>query len=209
MQSLLDLTIEDKNTVKHESASIEDIKWPALVSLGCQAEVSVHPFPKNLETLFLEEDAVSAEFTIEDKDTVKQKSAMIEDTKWPVLVDLGSRAEVLGPIKDSVLDLGGGAVDSSTTTISRLDDLSMKPLEKEYLETGLNSIYGSIYDPYNPGKGEDSNFGQVQKSYNGIYAHINQNVRKPRPEDPGGILYLTHRAGGSSPFPSLSARQFS
>lgn len=54
-------------------------------------EVFVDPFPKNLEILFLEEDAVSA---IEDKDTMKQKSAMIEDTKWPVLVDLGSRAEV-------------------------------------------------------------------------------------------------------------------
>lgn len=50
-------------------------------------EVFVDPFPKDLEILFLEEDAVSS---IEDKDTMKQKIAVIEDTKWPVLVDLGS-----------------------------------------------------------------------------------------------------------------------
>ena len=34
---------------------------------------------------------------------MKQKNAMIEDTKWPVLVDLSSRAEVSEPVQDSVL----------------------------------------------------------------------------------------------------------
>lgn len=49
----------------------------------------VDPFPGDLESLFLEEDAVSTGYAI-----LKQKSAMIEDTKCPVLGDLGGRVEV-------------------------------------------------------------------------------------------------------------------
>ena len=67
--------------------------------------------------------------------------------------DQGSQKEVPGPVEDSVLaentvvDLGGGAVDW-INTICRLEDLSMKPLQKEHPETGLDSIFRSIYDPY-------------------------------------------------------------
>lgn len=39
----------------------------------------MYPFHEDLEFLFPEEDAVSAEFAIEDKDTMKHKSALIED----------------------------------------------------------------------------------------------------------------------------------
>lgn len=63
----------------------------------------VDPFPKVSEILFLEEDAVFAEFAIEDKDKLKHNSALIEDTKCSVLVDQGSQAEVSGPVKDLVL----------------------------------------------------------------------------------------------------------
>lgn len=57
-------------------------------------EVFVDPFSQDLETLSLEKDAVSTEFSIEHKDTVKHESTLIEDTKWPVLVNLACRAEV-------------------------------------------------------------------------------------------------------------------
>ena len=53
-------------------------------------EAFVDPFPKDLETLFFEEYAVSAKFAIADKGALKQISAMVEDINWPVLVDLGS-----------------------------------------------------------------------------------------------------------------------
>lgn len=59
-------------------------------------EAFIDLFPRDLESLFLEEDAISTGYAIKDKNTLKQKSNLIEDTKWPVLVDLGSRAEVLG-----------------------------------------------------------------------------------------------------------------
>lgn len=58
MQSPLNFPIEHKDTVKHESTLIEGTKWPVLVNLGCRAEGFRDPFPKDLETLFLEEDAV-------------------------------------------------------------------------------------------------------------------------------------------------------
>lgn len=50
-------------------------------------EVFVDPFPQDLESLSLEEDAVSAEFAIKDTTTVKHKSALIEDTESPILVN--------------------------------------------------------------------------------------------------------------------------
>ncbi len=120
-------------------------------------------FPRELESLFLEEDAISTGYAMKDKNTLKQKSNLIKDTKWPVLVDLGSRAEVLGPVKNSVLveDISmpvkgtdyaevstslvgkvftipdaievfglGGRTGGSIKIIGRLDDLSMKSLQK-------------------------------------------------------------------------------
>ena len=44
------------------------------------------PFPKDLDPLFLEEDAVFAEFAVEDTTTVKHNSALIEDTEWSTFV---------------------------------------------------------------------------------------------------------------------------
>lgn len=73
----------------------------------------------------------------------------------------------------AVLDLGGGTVGSLIKTICRLDDLIMKPLQKQHPATCLNSIFGSIYDPYVPGSGEGGHFRQVQNSNDGIYAQIN------------------------------------
>lgn len=52
-------------------------------------EVFVDLFSKNLEYFFLKEDAISTRYAIKDKNTLKQKSNLIEDIKWPVLVDLG------------------------------------------------------------------------------------------------------------------------
>lgn len=156
-------------------------------------EVFVDPFPGDLETLFLEKDTVSTGFTIKGKDTVKQKNALIGDTEWPALVDLGSQAEVLGLVKDPVLvehpkvsipdmisvpDLGGGTVDSSTTTICRLDNLSMKSLQKKHPETGLDLVYRSVYEPYDPGSGEGGHFRQVQEPNDRIYEQINRNIRR-------------------------------
>ena len=125
-------------------------------------------------------------FTIEDKEIVKDESASTENTKWPAPVNMGGRGKVSRPVKDSVLvkktwaaipdmipvlNLGCKAVDSSTTTVCRLGNLS---------------------------RGEDSHFHHIQKSNNGTYAHINQNIRKlhckQRPEDPGSILSINHRA---------------
>lgn len=43
---------------------------------------------------FLEEDAVSDEFAIGDKNTVKNKSTVVEDTIWSVLAkDIGTLAD--------------------------------------------------------------------------------------------------------------------
>ena len=55
------------------------------------------PFLHDLESLFLEEDAVFTEFAIKDKNTAKYKSALVEDTKWSVLVkDKGKQLSSLG-----------------------------------------------------------------------------------------------------------------
>lgn len=40
-------------------------------------EVFVNPFPQDLESLFLEKDAVSTEFAIKDKNIVKHKSTLV------------------------------------------------------------------------------------------------------------------------------------
>lgn len=49
-----------------------------------------------------------------------------------------------------VLGLGSGT-GGSIKIIGRLDDLSMKPLQNELSERSLDSIFRSIYDPYDPG----------------------------------------------------------
>lgn len=121
-------TINNQDTVKHESAMMENTKWPALFNLDYQAEVTIDPFSRDMESLFLEKNTVSTRFTIEDKDivTVKYKSASIKDNKRPVLINLGSRAEVstnlIGimitiPDLISIFDLDGKATNSSTTTV--------------------------------------------------------------------------------------------
>ena len=40
-------------------------------------EVFVNPFPQDLESLFLEKDAVSTKFAIKDKNIVKHKSTLV------------------------------------------------------------------------------------------------------------------------------------
>ena len=55
------------------------------VALSTRQEVFVDPFPKDLETLFLEEDTLSSEIAIKDENTVKHTSTLVEDTQWSVL----------------------------------------------------------------------------------------------------------------------------
>lgn len=124
---------------------------------------------------------------------MKQKNALIGDTEWPALVDLGSQAEVLGLVKDPILvehpkvsipdmisvpDLGDGTVDSSTLTICQLDDLSMKFLQKKHSQTSLDLVYRLVYEPYDPGSGEGGHFCQVQEPNDRIYEQINRNIRR-------------------------------
>ncbi len=91
-------------------------------------EAFVDLFSRDLESLFLEEDKILTEYAIKDKNTLKQKSNLIEDTNWPVLVDLGSRAEVLGPVKDWVL----------------IKDISMSVKSTNYAKVSTSSV-GTVF----------------------------------------------------------------
>lgn len=194
-------------------------------------EAFVDPFPRDLESLFLKENVISTGYVIKDKNTLKQKSSLIKDTKWPILVDLFSWAEVLRLVKDSilvedinilikgtdyakvsislietvftipdaieVLGLGGGT-GGLIKIIGRQDNLSIKPLQKKLSERSLDSIFRSIYDPYDPGSRSSGHFCQVQESNNRM--QTNQNVKrikcKQRPEDLSGNLLFKHKTAG-------------
>lgn len=62
-------------------------------------KVFVGPFSEDLESWFLEDDAVSAEFATEDKNTLKHKSNLIKDTEWSILVVQGSETEIPGSVE--------------------------------------------------------------------------------------------------------------
>lgn len=74
-----------------------------------------------------------------------------------------------------VLGLGSGT-GGLIKIIDWQDDLNMKSLQKELSKKSLNSIFRSIYDPYNLSSKSNSHFCQVQKSNNRI--QTNQNVRR-------------------------------
>lgn len=86
--------IKDQDTIKHESAIIKDTKCLALFNISCQVEVIMNPFRRDLESLSLQKNTVSARFTIEDQNTLKHESIMMEDTKWPTLFNLSCLAKV-------------------------------------------------------------------------------------------------------------------
>lgn len=59
------------------------------ISFYTAKEVFLNSYFKNLETLFLEKDLIATESIIEDKDIVKHGSAIIKNTKEPVLFNPG------------------------------------------------------------------------------------------------------------------------
>lgn len=95
--------------------------------------VFVDPFPKNLETIFLEEDAVSAEVTKKDKE---DKSVWI-DTKQSVLVNLGCQKEVSEPVKDAVLDENTSMSAKSTDYA----EVSAKPVGTVDIIPNTTAVY--------------------------------------------------------------------
>lgn len=139
--------------------------------------VFVDPFPGNLKTIFLEEDAISAEVTKADEE---DKGVWI-DTKQSVLVNVSCQEEVSEPVKDTVLDentsmsakstdyaevsanpvgteviipnttvvydLSGGDVGSPTKNVCRLDDLGAKSLQPKCPQIYSNSLVRSINQP--------------------------------------------------------------
>lgn len=141
-------------------------------------EVFVDPFPEDLESLCLGEDVASAEFAIKDENTMENKSTLVEDTMWSVLVndtralaaDMGghlsslgiggqssdqdSQTEVSDAVGDSVVventiqDLSGGDVSSPTKPVCRLDDLGAKSFQPECPQKDSNLLLSSIHEPY-------------------------------------------------------------
>ncbi len=58
------------------------------VTLFIIKEVFMNLFYRNLKSLFLKEDVISTKYAIKDKNILKQKSNLIEEIKWPILVNL-------------------------------------------------------------------------------------------------------------------------
>lgn len=105
-------------------------------------EVFVDPFPLELESLFLEEGAISAKFSSKDATTMEPINALVEPTEWSILVedtralledisgqlssigigsqgsDQGSRAEVFGLVEALVLVKNKGMSDEGDRDIS-------------------------------------------------------------------------------------------
>ncbi len=70
-----------------------------------------------------------------------------------------SSIEIVITILDVIEVLGlGGGTGGSIKIVGRLNDLSMKPLQKKLSERSLNSIFRSIYDPYDPGSRGSGHF---------------------------------------------------
>lgn len=79
---------------------VENDKTMSMKVTPCIMEAAfADPFPQDLESLFLEKDAATTGFTIEDKGTVKHESASTEETTWPALFNLGGQGGVSGPVK--------------------------------------------------------------------------------------------------------------
>lgn len=73
-----------------------------------------------------------------DSVLVENTNMSVKSTHYAEASTSSVETVVTIPYTIAGLDLGGGTVVSSIKTICQLDDLHMKPLQKEHLETGLN-----------------------------------------------------------------------
>ena len=137
--------------------------------------------------------------SVEDSVLVENTSMSVEGKGYAGVItnQFGTVITVRDTI--AVHELGGRDFGSPTKTICRLDNLGAKYLQTESRQTSSISIPRSIRQPYyDSGGGYTGHFCQVQKFNEGIYERIGQNIRSvqcmQRPEDPGRLLSLNHKA---------------
>lgn len=180
-------------------------------------EVFKDPFPLELESLFSEEDSVSAKFSSKDTATVEPINALVEPTEWSMLVedtrallgdiseqlnsigpgsqktDQGSQAKAFGPVKASVV-MNGGISDGGDRDMNcyRLEECIRKGYlyEAECPETRERPCFRPKHHPHNTGGGKTGHIHQVREFDNRIRERVGHTTRTQcmqRPEDPGGI----------------------